>query len=57
MLVDSHLTRAQQPIDVALGHALQLTEQEIIQPLARIFLAGIQHMDHAMGLGGTGFHS
>ena len=34
-LVDAHLARADDAVDVGLGHALQHAEQEVVQPLAR----------------------
>ena len=41
--VDPHLPAAQDPVHVAFGHALEVTDQEIVDSLADTFLTDFKH--------------
>jgi hypothetical protein len=51
--VDAHLARADDPIDMGLGHALELAQQEVVQPLARAAFVD-RDPAHGGGRGGPG---
>ena len=48
-LVHPHLTRADDAIDVGLGHALEVAHQEVVQALAGGFVVDLQGLDRACG--------
>jgi hypothetical protein len=55
LAVDPHFPAAQQPVDPAAGHAGQLAQQEIVEPLAGVCVAR-PHAPHADRLNSVGGH-